>query len=111
MLRFFLQFLRSSFSIMNDDIAIRCYYYAKEKSFEDIQGYWLRELGLPESCFKGFTVRYTQNPLRTKPKKTKYGYGICRITIHNVKVVQTIYGGIQEFSGFENTKWLNVKYR
>ena len=33
-------------------------------------------------------------------------YGTCRVTLHRAAVVQSIYGAIQEYGGFERPEWL-----
>jgi hypothetical protein len=33
--------------------------------------------------------------------------GTCRLAVHNTRIVQTIYGSIQEYGGFERPAWLD----
>jgi transposase-like protein len=44
---------------------------------------------------------------RQKKRKNKLPYGTCRISVHSTEIVQTIYGSIQEFVGFDRADWLD----
>jgi len=33
-------------------------------------------------------------------------YGTTRVTVHSTRVVQIIYGSIQEYGGFKRPEWL-----
>jgi hypothetical protein len=33
-------------------------------------------------------------------------YGTCRVTLHRAAVVQSIFGAIQDYGGFERPEWL-----
>jgi hypothetical protein len=39
-------------------------------------------------------------------KKDKLPYGVGRLAIGDVSVIQKIYGAIQEFIGFDSEKWV-----
>ncbi len=41
-----------------------------------------------------------------KKRKNKLPYGTCRLCVHSTAVVQSIYGSIQEYGGFERPEWL-----
>jgi hypothetical protein len=44
----------------------------------------------------------------SKKKRTnKLPYGTCTVTVHSSRIVQTIYGSIQEYGGFERPEWLD----
>jgi creatinine amidohydrolase/Fe(II)-dependent formamide hydrolase-like protein len=34
-------------------------------------------------------------------------YGTCRLVVHSTEIVQTIYGSIQEYGGFDRPEWLD----
>lgn len=44
-------------------------------------------------------------PVSAKPPKLPYG--TCRLVVHSTQVVQTIYGSIQEYGGFDRPEWLD----
>jgi hypothetical protein len=33
-------------------------------------------------------------------------YGTCRLVVHRTRVVQSLYGSIQEYGRFERPEWL-----
>jgi hypothetical protein len=34
-------------------------------------------------------------------------YGTCRLVVHDTALVQSIYGAIQEYAGFDRPEWLD----
>ena len=42
-----------------------------------------------------------------KKRRDMLPYGTCKLTVHRTRIVQTIYGGIQEYGGFERPEWLD----
>jgi len=36
----------------------------------------------------------------------KLPYGTCKLVVHRRAIVQTIYGSIQEYGGFDRPEWL-----
>jgi hypothetical protein len=43
-------------------------------------------------------------------KKTRIGrlpYGTAALVVHSTRIVQTIYGSIQEYGGFDRPEWLD----
>jgi hypothetical protein len=40
-------------------------------------------------------------------RKNKLPYGTCRVVVHDTALVQSIYGAIQEYVGFERPEWLD----
>jgi hypothetical protein len=71
----------------------------------EIEDFWLRTLGLPRSCLRRSVVnvysKYSQ-----KKRKNKLPYGTCRISYCDTATVQSIYGAIQEYAGFDRPEWL-----
>jgi hypothetical protein len=37
----------------------------------------------------------------------KLPYGTCRISVHDVRIAQHLYGAIQEYGGFSRPEWLD----
>ena len=106
MAKFFLNFVRKFFNVRSDKIGISCNCYLDMGlTIEDIENYWLSILELPKDCLRKAYID------RRPKSSTKYGnrkstYGTVRISIGDFSIVQTIYGAIQEYVGFENEKWL-----
>jgi hypothetical protein len=42
-----------------------------------------------------------------KKRQSKLPYGTCKLVVHSTRIVQTIYGSIQEYGGFERPEWLD----
>ncbi len=63
-------------------------------------------LELPDTCLRKSMVnaysKYSQ-----KKRRNMLPYGTCKLTVHRTRIVQTIYGGIQEYGGFERPEWLD----
>jgi len=47
---------------------------------------------------------YSRSSQRTR--RGKLPYGTCRVTVHDVRIAQHLYGAIQEYGGFERPEWL-----
>jgi hypothetical protein len=41
-----------------------------------------------------------------KKRRNKLPYGTVRVCVHSTAIVQSIYGAIQEYGGFERPEWL-----
>jgi hypothetical protein len=42
-----------------------------------------------------------------KKRANKLPYGTCKLVVHSTRIVQTIYGSIQEYGGFDRPEWLD----
>ena len=42
-----------------------------------------------------------------KKRANKLPYGTCELTVDSTRIVQTIYGSIQEYGGFDRPEWLD----
>jgi hypothetical protein len=107
MVRFFVGFLRDAFGLRPEKITLSCNLFADhEVRQREIEQFWLSVAGLPETSMRTSTVnRYSRY---SKKKRTnKLPYGTCRITVHSTEIVQTIYGSIQEFAGFDRPEWID----
>ena len=47
---------------------------------------------------------YIKQEHGSQRKKLKYGVGV--ISVYDTKLVQEIYGAIQEYAGFSNPEWI-----
>ena len=71
-----------------------------------IEQYWLDRLGLPPSSLRKSTVN-TYSKYSLKKRANKLPYGTCKLAVHSTQIVQTIYGSIQEYGGFDRPEWLD----
>ena len=44
-------------------------------------------------------------------KKDKLPYGVCTLRFAQHRIVQHIYGAIQEYAGFDEPRWLTARPR
>lgn len=111
MLRFFRRFLVESLDVDPARLRVRLHVYlGNGLSLEEIERYWLDVLDLPASCLRGHSI----DPLPTSSsgkKKNKLPYGVCTLTLNDTKVIQHIYGAIQEYGGFDEPRWLDGPQR
>lgn len=61
---------------------------------------------LPESSLRTSHVN-VYSKYSKKKRTNKLPYGTCTVTVHNSRIVQTIYGSIQEYGGFDRPEWLD----
>jgi hypothetical protein len=106
-LRFFAHFLRKCFDVDDDSMSIYCNLFADHiERQREVETFWLALLGLPETALRKSIVNvYSKYSL--KKRANKLPYGTCRLTVHSTEIVQTIYGSIQEYGGFDRPEWLD----
>jgi hypothetical protein len=107
MVRFFCRFLRECFDVPATDFRVRLNVYTNNGlRIGEIEEHWLRALELPRSC----VGKHSVNALPTSSsgrKKNKLPYGVCTVKVHSTRIVQHIYGAIQEYGGFAEPRWLD----
>ena len=98
----FIGFLLEQCNVKKENIRmfINCY-LDNGLTLLDIENYWLKELDLPKTCLTKATIKNN-----ISKAKNKWIYGVCRITVHDVCLMQEIYGAIQEYAGFDCSEWL-----
>jgi hypothetical protein len=103
----FLRFLRHYFGVADKKIRLTCHLFADHLQRQhEVERFWLDRLGLPTPCLtKSFVNKYSRRSLRKRVNKLPYG--TCRIVVNNTAIVQSIYGSIQEYGGFERPEWLD----
>jgi transposase-like protein len=106
MIRFFIGFLRQCYGVPDDRIAVTCNLFADHQARQhDIEQFWLETLDLPRSCLRKSIVnvysKYSQ-----KKRRNRLPYGTCRLVVNDTALVQSIYGAIQEYAGFDRPEWL-----
>jgi transcriptional regulator with XRE-family HTH domain len=105
-LRLFVRFLRVHFDIPDEKLRVTCHLFADHiERQREIEQYWLDVVDLPRSCLcKSFVNVYSK--YSQKKRQNKLPYGTCRITVHSTRIIQSIFGAIQEYGGFERPEWL-----
>jgi transposase len=104
---FFARFLRTEFSVRSEAMTFRCNLFADHLArVHEIEDFWLTRLALPRSCLrKSMVNRYSKHS--QKKRKNKLPYGTGELIVNSTQIVQTIYGSIQEYGGFERPEWLD----
>ena len=106
-LAFFVRFLRRELGVPDTKMRVHCNLFADHLARQhEIENFWLGHLELPRSALQKSAVnvysKYSQ-----KKRVNKLPYGTCALLVHSTRVVQTIYGSIQEYGGFERPEWLD----
>jgi transcriptional regulator with XRE-family HTH domain len=108
MARFFVSFLRKYFNVRDEDIRVTCNLFADHLARQrEIERFWLETLGLPESSLCK-SVLNVYSKYSKKKRTNKLPYGTCRVTVSRTRVVQSIFGSIQEYAGFRRDGWLDA---
>jgi hypothetical protein len=104
----FLAFLRSCYDVADDRIAfsVNCF-LGNGLTLDEIQQWWLTRLGLPATCLRKAVVNRPSSASMLR-KGHVLPYGTARITVHSTFIVQSIYGGIQEYAGIDRLEWLDL---
>jgi hypothetical protein len=108
MVRFFARFLTESLGVVPEDFRVRLNVYTNNGlSVEEIEGYWLQLLGAPRTCLRAHSL----NHFPTSSSGRRHGrlrYGVCTLMVsRSTRLVQHIYGAIQEYGGFDEPRWLD----
>lgn len=106
-LAFFARFLRREFDVPPEKMRVHCNLFADHLSRQhEIENFWLSRLRLRRAALQKSTVnvysKYSQ-----KKRVNKLPYGTCALMVHSTRIVQTIYGSIQEYGGFDRPEWLD----
>jgi transcriptional regulator with XRE-family HTH domain len=103
----FVHFLQSEFGVPPTAMRLRCNLFADHLDRQrEIEQWWLDRLGLPVGSLRKSHVN-VYSKYSKKKRTNKLPYGTCTVTVHSSRIVQTIYGSIQEYGGFERPEWLD----
>ena len=107
MVRFFVTFLRSYFELADESIRITCHLFADHVERQhEIERFWLDTLGLRESSLcKSIVNVYSRHSKRKRLNMLPYG--TCRVVVSRTRIMQRVFGAIQEYGGFERPEWLD----
>jgi predicted transcriptional regulator len=105
-IRLFARFLRDCLQVPDHQMRVTCHLFADHVDRQrEIEQFWLDTVALPRSCLcKSFVNVYSK--YSKKKRQNKLPYGTARLTAHSTRAVQSIYGAIQEYAGFERPEWL-----
>ncbi len=107
MVRFFMRFLRESLEVPEEKIRVNFNVYTGNGfSIEQIERYWLNALELDPSCLRSHIVNHFPTS-SSGQKRNRLPYGVCFLRVHSTRLVQHIYGAIQEYAGFDEPRWLD----
>ena len=100
------QFLRTYFNLEDENIKITCNLFADHVERQrEIEHFWLETLRLPPASLCKSTVN-VYSKYSKKKRMNKLPYGTCRVVVSRTRIVQSIFGSIQEYAGFEREAWL-----
>jgi transcriptional regulator with XRE-family HTH domain len=105
MLCFFKRFLEECYTVATERFCFNVNCYTNNGlSVQAIEAHWLGLLQLPQSCARKAIVN---NPSRaSKVQKRNLPYGTARLMVHSTAILQSIFGAIQEYAGFDEPTWL-----
>jgi hypothetical protein len=108
MIVFFVRFLRECFHLDAGDFTVRLNVYVTNGlTLREIEDHWLWALELPRSCLRKHTINHRPTSSSGR-KRHKLPYGVCTIRVRrSTRIVQHIFGAIQEYGGFEEPRWLD----
>jgi transcriptional regulator with XRE-family HTH domain len=103
----FVDFLRLHFDVADEAMRLHCNLFADHAaSRRTIERHWLDALQLPEASLRASTVnRYSK--YSQKKRTNSLPYGTATLRVHSTRILQTLYGSIQELGGFERPDWLD----
>ena len=103
----FVRFLRQEFDVAPSRMRVRCNLFADHLPKQrEIEEFWLRRLNLPTASLRK-SQGNVYSKYSKKKRQNKLPYGTGEVTLHSTQIVQTIYGSIQEYGGFERPEWLD----
>ncbi len=107
MVKFFLLFLRTCFEIPPERFSLSLNVYTGNgMTLAEIEQHWITELALPATSLRTHIVNHF--PTSSSGQKTnKLPYGVCSLKLFSTRLVQHIYGAIQEYASFEEPRWLD----
>ena len=106
MVGFFVRFLKTYWNLGDEQIRITCNLFADHLTKQrEIEQFWLDIAGLPPESLRKSTVN-VYSKYSKKRRKNRLPYGTCRVSVTRTRVVQAIFGAIQELGGFTREAWL-----
>jgi hypothetical protein len=105
MVAFFRRFLVEGPCLKPADIHLSINVYTNNgMGIDEIERYWLDLLRLPRSSARAHVLNHTPTSSSGRARN-KLPYGVARLSVHQTRMVQHIYGAIQEYGGFDEPRW------
>lgn len=102
----FRRFLHEALGVNPERIHVKVNVYTGNGlSVAEIERYWLDALSLPLSCLRKAAVNMLPRSSAGRAKG-KLPYGVATLTVNSTRIVQHIFGAIQEYGDFEEPRWL-----
>ena len=106
MVSFFLRFLRECYCVLEARVTVTCNLFADHIEHQrEIEQFWLDQLGLPHECLRKSSVN-VYSKYSKKKRRNRLPYGTCRLRVCDTRIVQSIYGAIQEYADFDREEWV-----
>lgn len=108
MVEAFLLFLRSCFGLSADDVTFNVNVYTGNGlTIDEVEQFWMKRLALPRSCARKHVVNHFPTSSSGK-RPNKLPHGVCTLKAKkSTRIVQHIYGAIQEYAGIDCPEWLD----
>lgn len=108
MLSMFIRFLRQQFNLQDEDFTFRINAYTTNgRRPEEIEEFWMEQLDLPSECARKHTFNHFPTSSSGK-RANKLPNGVCTLKARRgTRLVQHIFGAIQEYSGIDQPQWLD----
>lgn len=106
LVKLFCRFLTEALCVPAQNLRVSLNVYLNNGlTIEEIEAHWMAVLGIERSCFRTHSLdaRPTSSSGR---RRNKLPYGVCTVQVHRTRVVQHIFGAIQEYGGFEEPRWI-----
>jgi hypothetical protein len=104
MVRFFLRFLRL-LDVPDERINLSVnVHLGNGLTLAEVEAWWLEQLELPRSSLRKATVNRPSSA--SKGVRKPLVHGTARITVNSTRLVQSVYGAIQEYAGIERPEWV-----
>jgi transcriptional regulator with XRE-family HTH domain len=108
MMRFFVRFLRECYNVSDAALCLSVNCFLNNGLIVgEIHDYWLKHLALDSSSLRQPTINVASSA--SKGVRNRLPYGTARIAVHSTFIVQSIYGAIQEYGGFNRPDWLDCR--
>jgi hypothetical protein len=107
LVRFFRGFVAECFGVNASEFTVRLHLYTGNgMTVKEVETYWLDALDLPRSVLRRH--RINARPVSSLRRRgNKLPYGVCTLGINkSTRLVQHLYGAIQEYGDFEEPRWL-----
>jgi hypothetical protein len=107
MVAFFWSFLKRYFRVDPGRVRVRLNVYLNNgHSLDEVVAWWNEVLDLPASSFRNHVTDHYPTSSSGR-KRNKLPYGVCTVRLYDTRVLQHIYGAIQEYARFDEPRWLD----